>query len=317
MNGHKERLSDGSDSILGRSPSEVGTWGSGVRGLIVALRSWAIVFGTVLLAVPAVAGCTSADGSSGSRPVTESPSIVLPRTTGPAKPATDCTHSTEQLPPEAQADGVALAASTDPTHTSLLLKNIGGLTVIIMPDAGFTSRLIGAPKENPTDLASRAALIAVNHSGGLAGVLDIPVFMPKSQVITVPPDWAVCVLSDSLKEFATARYLQDKPTTAEYFLTKALADQLLTKNSIARTQPTLIRCAKSTVDVVKGKPSLSDIEQYVEILNPGSPCRNSYQALLHSNQDAADELATAVLSELQATPRLHANSDLVVTTARS
>ena len=270
--------------------------------------------GVVLLAV---AGCTSAEGSSGSSPVTETPSIVLPRTTGPVKAATDCAHSTEQLPPEAQADGVALAATTDPTRTSLLLKNIGGLTAIIMPDAGFTSRLIAAPTGNPTDLASRAALIAVNNSGGLAGVLDIPVFMPKSQVIVVPPEWAVCVLSDSLKEFASARYLQDKSTTAQYFLSKALADQVLGKNSIARTQPTLIRCAKSTADVVKGKPTLSDIEQYVEILAPGSPCRNSYQALLHSDRDAADQLATAVLSELQATPRLKPNSDLLITTARS
>jgi hypothetical protein len=270
--------------------------------------------GAVLLVV---AGCTSPDGSSGSSPVTETPSIVLPRTTGPAKPAADCAHSTEQLPAEAQADGVALAATTDPTRTSLLLRNIGGLTAIIMPDAGFTSRLIGAPSGNPTDPASRAALIAVNNSGGLAGVLDIPVFMPKSQVIVVPPNWGVCVLSDSLKEFATARYLQDKSTTAQYFLTKALADQLLGANSIARTQPTLIRCAKSTADVVKGQPSLSDIEQYVEVLSPGSPCRNSYQALLHSDRDAADQLATAVLSELQATPRLKANSDLAVTTAQS
>ncbi|WP_371403266.1 hypothetical protein OHA10_35950 [Kribbella sp. NBC_00662] len=282
-----------------------------------ALRDWTLLSGVALLAVVATAGCTTAEGSSGSSPVTETPSIVLPRTTGPVKAAADCTHSTEQLPPEAQADGVVLSAGTDPTHTSLLLKNIGGLTVIIMPDAGFTSRLIAAPATNPTDLESRAALIAVNNSGGLAGVLDIPVFMPKNQVITVPPGWGVCVLSDSLKEFASARYLQDKPTTAEYFLTKALADQLLTKNSLARTQPTLIRCAKSTVDVVKGKPSLSDIEQYVEILAPGSPCRNSYQALLHSDRDAADQLATAVLSELQATPRLKANSDLIITTART
>ena len=275
------------------------------------------MFGAVLLAMPAVAACTSAEGSSGSGPVTGTPAIVLPRSTGPAKPATDCAHSTEQLPPEAQADGVALTATTDPTRTSLLLKNIGALTVIVMPDAGLTSRLISAPAGNPTDLPSRAALIAVNNSGGLAGVAKIPAFMPRSQVIVVPPGWGVCVLSDSLDESASARYLQDKPTTAEYFLTKALADQLLGQNSIARTQPTLIRCAKSTVDVVKGKPSLSDIEQYVEILGAGSPCRNSYRALLHSGQDTADQVTTAALRELQASPRLRAGSDLLVTTARS
>jgi len=83
--------------------------------------------GALLLAV---AGCTSAEGSSGASPVTETPSIVLPRTTGPVKPAADCAHSTEQLPAEAQADGVALSATTDPTRTSLLLKNIGGLWLL-------------------------------------------------------------------------------------------------------------------------------------------------------------------------------------------
>ncbi|WP_329000729.1 hypothetical protein OHA18_40650 [Kribbella sp. NBC_00709] len=268
--------------------------------------------GAVLLAV---AGCSSAEGSSGPGLATSTPSIVLPRSTGPLKPAVDCTKSAEQLPPESQADGVALTASTDPSHTSLLLKNTGNMAVIVMPDAGFTSRLITAPYANPKDQASRSALIAVNNSGGLAGVLDIPAFMPKSQVITLPPQWAVCVLSDSLKEIASARYLQDKPTSAQYFVTKALADQLLVKNSAARTQPTLIRCAKATVDVMKGHATLPDIEQYVAILGPDSPCRNSYQALLHSDPDAADQLATAVLNELQANPRLQASSDLVITTA--
>jgi hypothetical protein len=267
--------------------------------------------------VLAVAGCSSADGSSGSSPVTTTPSIVLPTSTAPLKPATDCAHSTEPLPPESQADGVVLTASTDPSRTSMLLKNTGSMTVIAMPDAGFTSRLVTAPYANPTDKASRAALIAVNNSGGLAGVLDIPDFMPKSQVITLPPQWAVCVLSDSLKEFATARYVQDKPTSAQYFVTKALADQLLVKNSTVKTEPALIRCAKNTVDAIKTHPALPDIEQYVEILGRGSPCRNSYQALLHSDPDAADQLASTVLNELQAIPRLQPSSDLVVTTART
>lgn len=279
-----------------------------------AVRGWALMSGAVLLAV---AGCSSAEGSSGSSPVTTTPSIVLPRSTAPLKPATDCAHSTEQLPPEAQADGVVLTAGTDPSRTSLLLKNTGSLTVIVMPDASFASRLIAAPYANPTDPASRAALIAVNTSGGPSGALNIPALMPKSQVVTLPPQWAVCVLTDNLKEIATARYLQDKPTSAEYFVTKALADQLLVKNSTVRTQPTLIRCAKNAADVIKGHPVRPDIEQYVDVLGPDSPCRNSYRAMLHIDANAADQLASAVLNELQTTSRLQASSDLLVTTART
>jgi hypothetical protein len=271
-----------------------------------------------LLALLAVtAGCSAAEGASDVPSVPPSPSIVLPRTPSVLKPATDCVHSTEALPPESQADGVVLTASTDPSRTSLLLKNTGSMSVIVIPDAGFTSRLITAPYANPTDQASRSALIAVNNSGGLAAVLDIPAFMPKTQVITLPPLWAVCVLTDNLKEFATARYLQDKPTSAQYFVTKALADQLLVKNSTVTTQPTLIQCAKGTVDAIKTHPALPDIEQYVAVLGPGSPCRNSYQALLHSDPDAADQLASTVLNELQAFPRLQASSDLLITTART
>lgn len=264
-----------------------------------------------------LAGCSAAEGSSEVPSVPPTPSIVVPQTQPVLKPATDCVHSTEVIPPESQADGVVLTASTDPSRTSLLLKNTGSMSVIVMPDSSFTSRLITAPYANPTDQASRSALIAVNNSGGLAGVLDIPAFMPKSQVITLPPLWAVCVLTDNLKEIATARYLQDKPTSAQYFMTKALADQLLVKNSTVTTQPTLIKCAKGTVDAIKTHPALSDIEQYVAVLGAGSPCRNSYQALLHSDPDAADQLASAVLNELQATPRLQVSSDLLVTTART
>jgi hypothetical protein len=272
----------------------------------------------MLLAVFAVtAGCSAAEGSSSPPSVPPTPSIVIPRTQPVLKPATGCVHSTEALPPESQADGVVLTASTDPSRTSLLLKNAGSMSVIVMPDAGFTSRLTTAPYANPTDQASRSALIAVNNSGGLAGVLGIPGFMPKNQVITLPPLWAVCVLTDSLKEIATARYVQDKPTSAEYFVTKALADQLLVKNSTVTTQPTLIRCAKGTVDAIKSHPALPDIEQYVAVLGRGSPCRNSYQALLHSDPGAADQLASTVLNELQAIPRLQASSDLLVTTART
>ena len=42
-------------------------------------------------------------------------------------------------------DGVLLDASTDPTRSSLLLKNTGSLSVIVIPDACLRTRLVAAP----------------------------------------------------------------------------------------------------------------------------------------------------------------------------
>jgi hypothetical protein len=48
-----------------------------------------------------------------------------------------------------------LEASTDDTGTSLLLKNTGSLSVLVIPDAGWTTRVTTAPHANPTDPSSR------------------------------------------------------------------------------------------------------------------------------------------------------------------
>jgi hypothetical protein len=195
----------------------------------------------------------------------------------------------------------------------LLVKNTGGLSVVVVPDPNFISRLVAAPYANPKDQASRAALIAVNNSG--AKVLGIPKYVPLTQVITLPPQWALCALTDNIEEIATVRYLLDRPSSAEYFVAKALAEQLLVHNSSDRTRPTLIRCAKSTVSVLKTHPKMSDIELYVEILSPRAACRSGYKALLQGDVEAVDRLEATVLGRLGGAPRLIANSQLFSITA--
>ncbi|GAA3100720.1 hypothetical protein GCM10010530_26360 [Kribbella aluminosa] len=232
------------------------------------------------------------------------------------KPAADCGQSTEPLPPVSEADGVQLAASTDPSRTSLLLKNTGGMTVVVVPDADFSSRLIAAPSANPQDAASRNALIAVNNSIS-AELPGIPAYVPKSQVVTLPPQWAICALTDNLRETASVRYLQDRTSSAQYFVAKALADQLLLKVSADRSRQTLIRCARGTASTLKASPELPDIELYVEILGPRTACRAGYKALLNEDERAAGQLGAAVLSRLGGVPRLIPNSPLFTTTAGS
>lgn len=261
-----------------------------------------------------VAGCSSDGGTSVPPEVSPSPSVAVPRTQAALKPATDCTRSTEKLPTESETDGVQLTVRTDPSRTSLLMKNTGSLSVVVIPDPNFTTRLVAAPHANPKDPASRAALIAVNNSG--AKVPDIPPYVPQTQVVTLPPKWALCALTDNVKESASVRYLQDRQSSAEYFVTKALADQLLTANSSARTQPTLVRCAKSTLGVLKTHPEMSDIELYVEILSPRSACRTGYKALLRGDANATEQLEATVIGRLGGAPRLLANSRLYSVTTR-
>jgi hypothetical protein len=259
-----------------------------------------------------ITGCSIAEGSGTPGPA-PTPSIVVPRAQA-LKPATDCARSTEELGAESETDGVQLTLSTDPSRTSLLLKNTGSLTVVVIPDAAFSTRLTAAPYANPKDGASRAALIAVNNSGGIAGIPEIPPYVPKTQMVTLPPQWAVCALTDDANETATVRYVQDRGSSAEYFVTKALADQLLLKVSSDRSRPTLIRCARGTLGTLKANPDLPDIELYVEILGPRSACRAGYQALLDDKR-AAGQLGAAVVNRLGSAPRLLPNSRLLTTTA--
>ncbi|MGW6196834.1 hypothetical protein ACWF0M_11870 [Kribbella sp. NPDC055110] len=266
----------------------------------------------MMLATMVVAGCSVAEGSS--PPPTVPPTTVAPRTQTSLKPATDCARSTVPLATEAETDGVQLTLSTDPSGTSLLLKNTGSLSVVVIPDSNFTSRLVAAPYANPQDQASRAALIAVNNSG--AKILGIPPYVPLGQVINLPPKWAVCALSDDAKERAGVRYLQDRVSSAEYFVAKALADQLLLTVSSEHTRPVLVRCAKSTLTVFKKHPRWVDIELYAEILSPRATCRSGYKALLLGNARATEQLEATVIGRLGGAPHLLANSQLFTVTVQ-
>ncbi|RZT11802.1 hypothetical protein EV649_7456 [Kribbella sp. VKM Ac-2569] len=268
----------------------------------------------VVLASLVVAGCSVAEGSGLPPTAQPTPTIVASPTQASLKPATDCARSTVSLTTASETDGVQLTLSTDPSGTSLLVKNTGSLSVVVIPDANFSSHLVAAPYANPQDQASRAALIAVNNSG--AKLPGIPKYVPLTQVINVPPQWSVCALTDDVKHTATVRYLQDKPSSAEYFVTKALADQLIVRSgsSSEETRPALIRCAKTTLAVLKKFPKLSDIQVYVEILSR-STCRAGYKALVGDTR-ATEQLEAAVIGRLGGAPRLLANSQLFTLTAR-
>ena len=149
-----------------------------------------------------------------------------------------------------------LAASTDPSRTSLLLKNTGSLTVVVIPDAEFSSRLTAAPAANPKDAASRNALIAVNNSSA-AELPGIPPYVPKSQLITLPPQWAICALTDNLRETATVRYLQDRALRRAY--TKQTVSDAITPEEIKAAYDKMV-AAMPNVDEIHARHILVSTE---------------------------------------------------------
>jgi hypothetical protein len=281
-----------------------------VWGVIVAMRNRVLAPFAVLIAMVAVAGCSSAEGDSGDGTTVTTPEIVIPTTPVVLKPAADCSKSTVPLDPVSEMDGVRLDASTDPTRTSLLLTNTGSLSVIVVPDASFASRLVAAPYANPTDRASKAALTAVTHSGPLGPDRGLPPYVPSTQVFIVPPQWAVCALTDDVREAAGVRYLRDKVSSAEYFVAKGLADQLLPQFDAKTVSPTLQRCTKATLEMLKVRKDLLGVELYAEILDAKSTCRAGYKALLGNDERAAQRTGTAVLNLLERTARLLETSKL-------
>jgi len=210
-----------------------------------------------------------------------------------------------------------LEASTDDTGTSLLLKNTGSLSVLVIPDAGWTTRVTIAPHANPTDAASKAALAAVAGAGGLQTVTELPPGIPQSQVFIVPPDWAVCGLTDNVQNVASLRYLRDKATSAEYFVAKGLADQVIARSMppAKKTSQTLLNCAKGTQQLLKERADLQDVALYAELLNTESACRSSFKALLSNDERATQQTSSRLLNLLERAPRLLENTRLFLALA--
>ena len=67
--------------------------------------------------------------------------------------------------------------------------------------------------------------------------------------------------------------------------------------------------------MLKANPDLPDIELYVAILAPNSPCRAGFTALLRGDERTAGQLGATVLTQLGSVPRLLPDSPLLGVTA--
>lgn len=102
---------------------------------------------------------------------------------------------------------------------------------------------------------------AVAKSGFAAHVPGLPPDIPVDQVYVVPPDWAVCALTDRLGVSARTRYLRDKVSSAQYRTAKYLGDQLVSfiTPSQLKSSRSLVSCAKGAQNAVEGYPDLDGL----------------------------------------------------------
>ena len=77
-----------------------------------------------------------------------------------------------------------------------------------------------------------------------------------------------------------------------------------------KVRPTLNRCAKDTLQVLKERKDLQGVELYAEVLSMDSGCRAGYKALLGNDERATQRTDTAVLNLLERTARLLETSKL-------
>lgn len=264
-------------------------------------RGWCAAIG--LLALVA-AGCGNGDGD--------------PDSARSFRPASDCASSDSLLSPASSVPGVTFSRSTDPTRTSLLMKNTGELTAVVIPDSGFTTRLTTAPYANPTDPASVAALTVVANSQFALRVPGLPAGISQDQVYVVPPGWAVCGLTDRLDTPANVRYLQDKDSSVVYFTAKSLAVPLMSYVTPIqmKTSGTLLACAEAAVQVAQGYPGRDGLDLYTAIVGDGSACRSAYKLLLSNDEQATRTVQIGALDLLERSPKLLETTRFVLALSR-
>ncbi|CAN5808980.1 hypothetical protein BH24ACT15_BH24ACT15_31190 [soil metagenome] len=272
------------------------------------LSRWAVrIVAASTLAI--ISGCGSE---------TETPPAPDSPPNAQAKPAEDCSESNVELPALSEIEGVTLSATTDATRTSLLLKNTGELSAVIIPDENGTTQLHPAPYANPTDAASVAALDAVANSADPNAVPGIPAGIPVNQVFFVPPQWAVCGVTGALGQPAAAQYLRDKRSSAQYFVTRSLAEDLVTRITpkALNQSRSLISCAEGTLQLLQADPGLQGLDLYSKVVGTGSACHSTYSALLSNDEAASRRTESKALSLLKKSPTLLDNTRFFVALVR-
>lgn len=255
-----------------------------------------------------VVGATSACGSgpppdSGPSPETSSQAPSAPP---PPKIPTDCAGSSVALQPAPTPPGVSLELSTDPTGSSLLVRNTGDLTVL-MAAGDQSTLLLTAPHANTTDAASIAALNAVANDGVTRTVDGAA----PGAVFVVPPQFAVCALSSAGGPPAV-RYQQDRAASASYVVAKSLHERLdaLAVPPGQRRAASLIACARTAEDLTALTEPGDDAALYASLLSGGSSCRQAYRQLFVAEAQAS-RFERTLLTTLNEAPFLRSTSKVL------
>lgn len=261
--------------------------------------------GACLILCITTAGCAG-DGSTSDTGTQQPPASLTP-----PRAATDCSSSTTPVGQTGVTQGVSASTTTDATGTSLLLKNTGQLSLVVVP-AGAT-RLTEAPDASPGDEASMLALNQVARTFTPSAVPGLRVGVNGAFV--VPAEWAVCALTDQLGTPAGVEFLSDKASTAKYTLAKAVfdfAEGRLTPPQLAR-QESFTACVQGVDTVLRTRPELNGFDLYAETVGTGFSCRSIAQLASNSDAPAAESRLLALLKK---SPTLIENGRLVAAFVR-
>jgi hypothetical protein len=249
-------------------------------------RSVSLTCATVIL-VGTVSACGPSNSSSS---VSQSASEYSP----PSVAATDCSQSNVPVAVPSTIPTGTISAETDNTRTSLLIKNTGDQTLLVIPQQ--ETSLQQTPSVNPTDAVDLAALKAVTQVPFLGADNNIPAGTQLSTIFIVPPQYGVCGTVAEIGEYADVSVERDKEASAMWFVAHAVAKSLYEKITTGGDEDVqaLTTCASDTASLTSKYPDLSDVDLYATVMQAGASCYKSYEAVFEEKEEIvkAEEDAT-------------------------
>jgi hypothetical protein len=237
--------------------------------------------------------------SSSSPPLPPPPSSNPP----PVTAATDCSQSDVELLTSAALPSGTYSAKTDRTRTSLLIQNTGSSTLIVR--AWQNTALQPTADINPADPVDAVALRGLAASNVLATDPNIPAGTPLDAIYIVPPQYGVCGTVSSIFDSPGVFIEPNRNASAAWYVAHSVAQTVYDKLHSYAFKPdknaqAMMTCARETVSLASQRPDLSDPDLYANVMQLGSNCYQSYEAVFRDAENS-DEAAAKSAHSVQET----------------
>jgi hypothetical protein len=207
----------------------------------------------------------------------------------PPTAAIDCSQSAIKLITPPTIPSGSILAETDSTRTSLLIKNTGDQTVLVIPRQN--TALQPTPDINPQDFVDSTALKALSESTFLETDPNLPLGTPLNSVYIVPPGYGVCGTVPEVGEYPYVTIQQDRVASATWFVLHAVAQSLsdrLRENTFegSETIQAMATCANGTASLASSRPDLASADLYANVMQTSAGCYKSYKAVFENSEEA-------------------------------